>query len=53
MSPEHLDQVLHPQLGNVTDALLATGLAASPGAAVGRAYFDADRPCAAADRGSG
>ena len=49
--PEHLDQVLHPQLGAVTAPLLATGLAASPGAAVGRAYFDADRAEAAAQRG--
>jgi len=49
--PEHLDQVLHPQLGEVTSALLATGLAASPGAAVGRAYFDADSAVAAVERG--
>ena len=49
--PEHLDQVLHPQLGDVTAPLLATGLPASPGAAVGHAYFDADRAEAAAQRG--
>jgi pyruvate,orthophosphate dikinase len=49
--PEHLDQVLHPQLGDVKAPLLATGLAASPGAAVGRAYFDADRAVAAVERG--
>jgi pyruvate,orthophosphate dikinase len=49
--PEHLDQVLHPQLGNVTAPLLATGLAASPGAAVGRVYFDADSAVAAVERG--
>jgi pyruvate,orthophosphate dikinase len=49
--PEHLDQVLHPQLGEVTAPLLATGLAASPGAAVGRAYFDADAAVAAVERG--
>jgi pyruvate,orthophosphate dikinase len=49
--PEHLDQVLHPQLGNVTAPLLATGLAASPGAAVGRVYFDADSAVTAVERG--
>ena len=49
--PEHLDQVLHPQLGDVTAPLLATGLPASPGAAVGHAYFDADGAEAAAGRG--
>ncbi len=49
--PEHLDQVLHPQLGDVKVPLLATGLAASPGAAVGRAYFDADRAVEAVQRG--
>jgi pyruvate,orthophosphate dikinase len=49
--PEHLDQVLHPQLGNVTAPLLATGLAASPGAAVGRVYFDADSAVVAVERG--
>jgi pyruvate, orthophosphate dikinase len=49
--PEHLDQVLHPQL-QLTDAVvLARGLAASPGAGVGHAYFDADRAIEAADRG--
>jgi pyruvate, orthophosphate dikinase len=41
----HLDQLLHPridpsELANAT--LLATGLPASPGAAVGTAVFDAD-----------
>jgi len=49
--PEHLDQVLHPQLGDVKAPLLATGLPASPGAAVGQAYFDADRAVAAVARG--
>ncbi|MCD9622389.1 pyruvate, phosphate dikinase [Rhabdothermincola salaria] len=49
--PEHLDQVLHPQLGDVKAPLLATGLPASPGAAVGHAYFDADRAVEAAERG--
>ena len=41
VSPEHLEQVLHPQLVNKHE-VLTTGLAASPGAAVGRVYFSAD-----------
>jgi pyruvate,orthophosphate dikinase len=49
--PEHLVQVLHPQMGDVGLPLLGRGLAASPGAAVGRAYFDADRAVAAVGRG--
>jgi pyruvate,orthophosphate dikinase len=41
----HLDQLLHPRLDPAaldSATLLATGLAASPGAAVGKAVFDAD-----------
>jgi pyruvate,orthophosphate dikinase len=49
--PEHLVQVLHPQMGDVGLPPLGRGLAASPGAAVGRAYFDADRAVAAVGRG--
>ncbi len=49
-SAEHLDQVLHPQFKNKVKAL-AKGLAASPGAAVGRVYFTADDAVAAAARG--
>jgi pyruvate,orthophosphate dikinase len=51
VSPEHLDQVLHPQFEKTDAQVLGTGLAASPGAGVGRAYFDADRSADAADRG--
>jgi len=51
VSPEHLDQVLHPQFEKTDAKILATGLAASPGAGVGKAYFDADRSAEAADRG--
>jgi len=51
VSPEHLDQVLHPQFQKTDAAVLGTGLAASPGAGVGKAYFDADRAADAADRG--
>jgi pyruvate, orthophosphate dikinase len=49
VDPEHVDQMLHPQFDPVTmdaarhdDRLLATGVNASPGAAVGQIYFDAD-----------
>ncbi len=50
--PDHIDQVLHPQLGGYDDAeLLATGLGASPGAGVGRAYFTADAVVAAVRAG--
>jgi len=41
----HLDQLLHPRIDPAaieSATLLATGLAASPGAAVGKAVFDAD-----------
>ena len=48
--PEHLDQVLHPHIQRTDAVVLAEGLAASPGAGVGRAYFDADRAADAADR---
>lgn len=47
---EHLDQVLHPQFKNKTKAL-TKGLAASPGAAVGKVYFTADDAVVASGRG--
>ena len=47
---DHLDQVLHPQFSSKGKAL-AKGLAASPGAAVGRVYFTADDAVAAVERG--
>ena len=41
--PEHIDQLLHPQLADFPpEDLLTTGLGASPGAGVGRVYFTAD-----------
>jgi pyruvate,orthophosphate dikinase len=48
VSPSHLDQVLHPHLDERALAtgeypLIAQGLGASPGAASGRAMFDARR----------
>jgi pyruvate,orthophosphate dikinase len=49
---DHLDQVLHPTFAHALSVTpLATGLAASPGAAVGRAYFDSESAIAAAERG--
>jgi pyruvate,orthophosphate dikinase len=47
---EHLDQVLHPQFKSKSKAL-AKGLAASPGAAVGKVYFTADDAVVAVARG--
>jgi pyruvate,orthophosphate dikinase len=51
ITAEHLDQVLHPQFASKDMKVIATGLAASPGAAVGHAYFTADDAAEAADRG--
>ncbi|MGH9151861.1 MAG: pyruvate, phosphate dikinase [Acidimicrobiales bacterium] len=51
VTAEHLDQVLHPQFSGQDMTIIAKGLAASPGAAVGRAYFSADDAAAAAGRG--
>ncbi|HUJ63959.1 MAG TPA: pyruvate, phosphate dikinase [Acidimicrobiales bacterium] len=51
VTADHLDQVLHPQLKGSNLEVIATGLAASPGAAVGAAVFDADSAEAAAGRG--
>src|SRR3954463_13957655 len=51
VTAEHLDQVLHPQFAGKDHTIVARGLAASPGAAVGRAYFTADDAADAADRG--
>ncbi len=47
VTASHLDQLLHPRIDDVyvSDrgiSAVATGLAASPGAAVGKAVFDAD-----------
>jgi len=49
VTPENVDTLLHPQFDPKAKAkaktegkLIATGVNASPGAAVGRAYFDAD-----------
>ena len=47
---DHLDQVLHPQFAG-TGEVIAKGLAASPGAAVGKVYFTAEDAADAAERG--
>ena len=50
VDPAQLDQLLHPRLDpNQKLQVLATGLGASPGAAVGKAVFDANE---AEERGS-
>ena len=54
MTADHLDSVLHPQFAG-QGKVLAKGLAASPGAAVGKVYFtadDADEPPPTAARRS-
>src|SRR5947207_9907332 len=51
ITEEHLEQVLHPQFADKAATVLAKGLAASPGAAVGRCYFTADEAAEAAERG--
>ena len=50
LGAEHLDQVLHPQFAG-KGRVIAKGLAASPGAAVGKVYFTADAAADAAERG--
>ncbi len=51
VTAEHLEQVLHPQFAGSGHTVVTKGLGASPGAAVGRAYFTADDAAAAAGRG--
>jgi pyruvate,orthophosphate dikinase len=53
ITEEHLEQMLHPDFARSPDAdeLLTHGLAASPGAAVGKVYFTADDAADAAERG--
>ena len=50
VSEEHLDSVLHPQFSS-KGKVLASGLGASPGAAVGKVYFTADNAEAAWKKG--
>jgi pyruvate,orthophosphate dikinase len=52
ITEDHLESVLHPQFAEGGGhRILTKGLGASPGAAVGRAYFTADDAAAAAARG--
>ena len=51
VTADHLDQVLHPQFAEGDRQVIATGLPASPGAAVGRVYFTADAAVDASERG--
>jgi pyruvate, orthophosphate dikinase len=51
LTADHLDQVLHPQFASGDVEVLAKGLAASPGAAVGGVYFTADAAVEAARQG--
>jgi pyruvate,orthophosphate dikinase len=51
VSADHLDQVLHPQFAEEPTQVLGKGLAASPGAAVGKVVFTADGAEEAANRG--
>ena len=52
VQPAQLDQLLHPQFDpNASYDVLATGLNASPGAAVGKVYFTADDAEASAAAG--
>ncbi|HYH28410.1 MAG TPA: pyruvate, phosphate dikinase [Actinomycetota bacterium] len=52
VEPEQLDQLLHPQFDPKAKVdVLAKGLNASPGAAVGKAVFDADRAAASGEKG--
>ncbi len=52
VDPAQLDQLLHPTVDPDAEVtVIATGLPASPGAAVGRAVFDADRAASQAETG--
>jgi len=51
ITPDNIEAVLHPQFADHTAPVIAKGLAASPGAAVGAACFSADDAAAAAQRG--
>ncbi len=52
ITEDHVEQVLHPQFASSNVQVIATGLAASPGAAVGQAYFTADDAAEAAAGGA-
>jgi len=52
VTPIQLEQLLHPRFGPGAPAALTTGLAASPGAAVGRVVLSADEAVAVAADGT-
>ncbi len=52
ITEDHVEQVLHPQFASDDVQVIATGLAASPGAAVGQVYFTADEAAEAAAGGA-
>jgi pyruvate, orthophosphate dikinase len=52
ITEDHVEQVLHPQFASSDMQVIAKGLAASPGAAVGQAYFTADDAAEAAAGGA-
>ena len=52
VEPEQIDQLLHPRIDTEADVqVIAKGLNASPGAAVGMAYFDPDEAESVARQG--
>ncbi len=52
VQPEQLDQLLHPMIDPQADVnVLATGLPASPGAAVGKVVFDAEHAFEETEKG--
>jgi pyruvate,orthophosphate dikinase len=52
ITEDHVEQVLHPQFAADEVQVIATGLAASPGAAVGQVHFTADAAAEAAAGGA-
>ena len=51
ITSDHLDQVLHPQFVSHRHQVIARGLGASPGAAVGKVYFSSQDVVSATQRG--
>ncbi|MEZ5228681.1 MAG: PEP/pyruvate-binding domain-containing protein [Acidimicrobiales bacterium] len=51
VTADHLDQILHPQFSGPGVSPIASGLGASPGAAVGAVYFDPNTAVDAYDEG--
>ncbi len=51
VTADHLDQILHPQFSGPEVTPIASGLGASPGAAVGAVYFDPNSAVDAYDEG--